>query len=66
MSPINIYGDIDTTIHYKRETVSASQFADLLNRSGLGARRPVDDLPRLQRMLDGANLVITARTIEAG
>lgn len=48
-------------IHIQREGIQAAEFADVLNRSGLGARRPVDDLPRLQRMLDGANLVITAR-----
>lgn len=48
-------------VTYKREQVSASEFADILDRSGLGARRPVNDLPRLQRMIDGANLTITAR-----
>lgn len=48
-------------ILYQRERVSAAEFADILNRSGLGERRPVNDLSRLQRMLDGANLVITAR-----
>ncbi len=47
---------------YQRETVDAAEFADVLNRSGLGERRPVADLGRLQRMLDGANLTITART----
>lgn len=48
-------------IDYQRETIDAEEFAAILQRSGLGARRPVDDLPRLQRMLDGANLIVTAR-----
>lgn len=48
-------------IDYQRETIDADEFVANLQRSGLGARRPVDDLPRLQRMLDGANLIVTAR-----
>lgn len=48
-------------IVYQRETLTAVQFADILDRSGLAARRPADDLPRLQRMLDGTDLLITAR-----
>jgi ribosomal protein S18 acetylase RimI-like enzyme len=51
-------------IKYQRESIDAAQFADILNRSGLGVRRPVDDLARLQRMLDGANLIVTARVVE--
>lgn len=49
------------SIEYQRETISAAEFAEVLRRSGLGARRPIDDLPRLQRMLDGATLTLTAR-----
>lgn len=49
------------SIIYSREAVSVEEFADILSRSGLGERRPVNDLPRLNRMLDGANLIITAR-----
>ncbi len=51
---------------YQRETVAAAEFADILNRSGLDERRPAGDLERLQRMLDGANLTITARTQGSG
>jgi ribosomal protein S18 acetylase RimI-like enzyme len=51
-------------IKYQRESIDAAQFADILNRSGLGVRRPVDDLARLQKMLDGANLIVTARVVE--
>jgi ribosomal protein S18 acetylase RimI-like enzyme len=35
-------------------------FRDILERSGLAARRPADDLPRLERMLSAYNLVLTA------
>ncbi len=54
------------TITYQQATVTADEFADILHRSGLGARRPVSDLPRLQRMIDGANLIVTARESDSG
>ncbi len=38
--------------------ITAEAVADLFRSSGI--RRPVDDLPRIQRMLDHANLTITA------
>lgn len=38
--------------------ITADQLADVFRRSGI--RRPVDDLDRLQRMLDHANLLATA------
>ncbi|MDO5641812.1 MAG: GNAT family N-acetyltransferase [Paracoccus sp. (in: a-proteobacteria)] len=44
-----------------QDRIDAAEFADILHRSGLAARRPVNDAARLQRMLDGADLVITAR-----
>ncbi len=37
------------------------QFIAVLNASGLGARRPVDNPTRIARMIAGANLVVTAR-----
>ena len=49
---------------YQSEAISGEEFADLLNRSGLAARRPASDISRLQRMLDNADLVITARTAD--
>jgi GNAT superfamily N-acetyltransferase len=42
-------------------TVSAEEFRTLLLASGLGVRRPVDDLARLDAMLRNANVVLTAR-----
>lgn len=39
--------------------ISLEQFRDVLNRSSLGARRPVGDSPCLQGMLDHASLLVT-------
>lgn len=49
-------------VTYARETrLSAAQFREVLVESGLGPIRPVDDLPRLEAMLAGASLIVTAR-----
>lgn len=53
-------------IEYRREDISAAEFAEILLSSGLAERRPVDDLERLQRMLEGASLIITAREASEG
>jgi len=48
-------------ITYSHDTkISAEQFIDLLKRSTLDARRPVDDKDRIQSMLDHANILVTA------
>lgn len=39
--------------------LSVVQFRDLLNRSTLGERRPVNDIDCLRGMLDNANLLVT-------
>jgi ribosomal protein S18 acetylase RimI-like enzyme len=50
------------TISYARETsLPVAEFREVLASSGLGATRPVDDALRLQAMISGANLVMTAR-----
>lgn len=41
--------------------LSAAEFRRVLVASGLDARRPADDPERLERMLRGANLIVTAR-----
>lgn len=41
--------------------LSAEEFQTVLIASTLGARRPVDDLERLDRMLRGAQVIVTAR-----
>ncbi|NNM61790.1 MAG: GNAT family N-acetyltransferase [Steroidobacteraceae bacterium] len=42
-------------------TLSAGEFRAVLIASTLGERRPVEDLPRLERMLRGADVIATAR-----
>jgi predicted N-acetyltransferase YhbS len=50
------------TITYSLEPdLSAEEFRAVLVASTLGERRPVDDLPRLERMLRQADLIATAR-----
>jgi ribosomal protein S18 acetylase RimI-like enzyme len=47
---------------YAREpALDIAEFRRVLVESGLGETRPVDDPARLQAMLSGANLVLTAR-----
>ncbi len=41
--------------------LSAAEFTDVLQRSGLAERRPVANQDRLKRMLRNADLLITAR-----
>jgi predicted N-acetyltransferase YhbS len=41
--------------------LSAEEFRAVLIASTLGARRPVDDLPRLDKMLRQADVIVTAR-----
>ena len=49
------------TIRYRTDRViDVTAFKDILERSGLGARRPVTDQARLGRMLQAYNLVVTA------
>jgi predicted N-acetyltransferase YhbS len=48
-----------TMIHFEdSKTISAVELAEVFSQSGI--RRPVEDLPRLQKMLDQADLIITA------
>lgn len=41
--------------------LSADEFIDVLERSTLSQRRPVQDRPRIERMLSQADLIVTAR-----
>jgi predicted N-acetyltransferase YhbS len=43
------------------QNLDASEFLEILNKSGLGERRPVNDLNRITEMAKNANLIITAR-----
>lgn len=40
--------------------ISTDQFIDVLNRSTLGQRRPIDDRECMEAMVKHANLVVTA------
>jgi len=40
--------------------ITAGQFIDLLKRSTLAERRPVDDLSRIEKMLKHGNILVTA------
>jgi ribosomal protein S18 acetylase RimI-like enzyme len=49
-------------VHYAAEpTLSATDFRRVLEESGLGASRPVEDAARLTAMLSSADLIVTAR-----
>jgi len=41
--------------------LSQAEFVDVLRRSTLAERRPVDDAVRIAKMLSGADLIVTAR-----
>ncbi len=48
-------------IEYRvNDKISVEQFIDLLERSTLAARRPLENAERVQRMLDNTNLTVTA------
>ena len=54
-------------IRYGREQdLDVAEFRRVLVDSGLSRIRPVDDEPRLQAMLAGANLIVTARLDQPG
>lgn len=54
------------TISYRFERdLEPAEFIDVLRRSGLAARRPVDEPERIARMLEQADLTVAARD-EAG
>jgi predicted N-acetyltransferase YhbS len=48
-------------IVYAVEKVTAAEFVDVLRRSGLAERRPVDEPDRVAKMIEHGNLIVTAR-----
>jgi GNAT superfamily N-acetyltransferase len=52
---------MNAPIYALEPDLPAAEFQQLLRDSTLAERRPADDLPRLDRMLRGANLIVTAR-----
>lgn len=48
-------------INYKiNPTLSTEEFINMLNRSTLGERRPVDDLESIENMIKNADIIVTA------
>jgi len=47
-------------VYFTDRRLDADSYIDLLNRSTLGQRRPVDDRVCIQGMLDHGNLLVTA------
>ena len=43
-----------------KRTITVDQFIDVLNRSTLGERRPVNDRGRIEKMLKHGNILVTA------
>lgn len=48
------------TIYKVVSTVSVNDFIDILNRSTLGQRRPVDDIECIKNMIENADIIVTA------
>src|SRR5690349_13511197 len=48
-------------VYAVEKALTGAEFVDVLRRSGLAERRPVDEPDRVAKMLEHANLVITAR-----
>ena len=53
-------------LYGREQDLDVAEFRRVLVESGLGRIRPVDDEPRLQAMIDGANLIVTARLDRPG
>lgn len=51
-------------LYATEEWLEPAEFTDLLQRSGLGERRPVDDPERIRRMVKNASIIVCARTTE--
>lgn len=41
--------------------LSAAEFIEVVGRTSLGERRPLDDIPRIEAMLRNAGVIVTAR-----
>jgi predicted N-acetyltransferase YhbS len=52
---------ISEVVFQRELTLGSDEFIDVLSRSTLGERRPINDAERIQDMLQNANLIVTAR-----
>lgn len=57
----NLPSEIPMPTYQLEPNLTAPEFLDLLKRSTLAERRPVDDPPRIEAMLRHADLIVTAR-----
>lgn len=51
----------DAILYQLESALSADEFIDVLARSTLGERRPIDDRKAIEKMLANADLIVTAR-----
>lgn len=59
--PMSVEQSTELAITYKiNQAITATQFIELLSKTTLGARRPIDNLETVNAMLENANLLITA------
>ena len=52
---------MNEVVYAVEPNLTAEEFQQVLVASSLAERRPATDLPRLDRMLRGANVIVTAR-----
>ncbi len=52
---------MDEIFYQVEPTLTSAEFIDVLNRSTLAERRPVDRVDLIERMLAHANVIVTAR-----
>ena len=58
---------METAMTYALEPeLDVHDFLKLMASSRLGERRPMDDVPRMNQMLRGADLILTARCGKSG
>jgi GNAT superfamily N-acetyltransferase len=55
-----------SVLYAREQDLGVDEFRKVLVESGLGGFRPVDDAARLEEMLTGANMIVTARLDEPG
>lgn len=53
-------------LYAREQDLPVEAFCTLLSETTLGPTRPLADRPRMQQMLDGAGLILTARLDEPG
>jgi predicted N-acetyltransferase YhbS len=51
----------DEIVYAREFTLNPEEFIDVLKRSTLAERRPIDDIERIKSMCQNANLIVTAR-----